>query len=478
MIIFDSNLYLIFAFSGVILFAYQLHYKNPLVYVSGDENYLAGTTFGIMAAGMALGLQLGLQATGIPENAFNVAFFYSALLEELVKCFLIFLLLWYFKIREVLYDGIYYGIVVGGAFGFVENTIYASVLSFWPMMLRTITSSTLHMLNGGIVGYFTMKFLFTEAKYKSWFKNNVSAAWTFSFFNWESSSNRRTRYNYLLQGFAIAYLSHAIYNFFGFIGGKYLMVLPLMLVYNFIVLEFLGAYAKSSLPKYALDLIELSIQDYELIRRYTKYELWLYREQKLSIKSVNLFQKVSLRRSLLILFFILFSIAAIVLHFYFPEIRKSFFKEILFYEYISIFIFYPIMIAVSVLFAGLVNPEFFQREILRVPLICVLDLKSKFYQETTMVFYLTGYGFYAPLIDPEKLSGDLELNFLVGTREFKGLKGYAIWINENKDEPASAKSRFTVSGALIRFNRFPVSLILYWNWERWSLRLRNFLNLI
>ena len=199
MIFFFFNLYLIFAFSGIIFFAYQAHYKNPLVYVIGEGNYLAGTTFGIMAAGMALGLQLSLQATGLPENAFNVAFFYSALLEELVKCLLIFFLLWYFKIREVLYDGIYYGIVVGGAFGFVENTIYASVLSFWPMMLRTITSSTLHMLNGGIVGYFVMKFLFTEAKYKSWFKNNVSAAWTFSFFNWESSSNSRTRYNFLLQ---------------------------------------------------------------------------------------------------------------------------------------------------------------------------------------------------------------------------------------------------------------------------------------
>ncbi len=478
MLIFDFNLYLILAFSGIILLAYQNHYKNPLLYAAGERNYLAAITFGIAAVGFALGLQLSLQRSGIPENAFNTAFFYSAFLEELVKCLFIFLLLWHFQIREVLYDGIYYGVVIGGAFGFVENTIYSSVFSFWPMMLRTITSLVLHMLNGGIFGYFCMKFLFTEANYKSWFKNNVSAAWTFSFFDWESSSNRRKRYLYLLEGFAISYIAHGLYNYFGFVGGKYLMLLPLILVYNFILVEFIGAYAKSSLPKFALDLIELSIQDYELIRRYTKYELWLYNEQKFFKKTINLFQKVTIQRSLYILFCIFLSVFFLILYFYFPEVRKSFFKKILLYEYISIFIIYPSVIAISIFFAGLVNPEFFQRQVLRVPLICVLDLKSKNYQETTMVFYLTGYGFYAPFINPEKLHGELDLNFLIGAKEFKGLKGLAIWINENKNEAPSANSRFSVSGALIRFNHYPLSLIFYWNWERWSLRLRNFLNLI
>ena len=42
--------------------------------------------------------------------------------------------------------------------------------------VMTITSSTLHMLNGGIVGYFVMKFYLLKQNTKSWFKNNVSAA--------------------------------------------------------------------------------------------------------------------------------------------------------------------------------------------------------------------------------------------------------------------------------------------------------------
>ena len=451
MLIFDSNLYLILGFSGIILYAYQEHYKNSLLYSTGEINYLAGASFGIAAVGFSLGLQLSLQKTGFPENVFNKAFFYSALLEELVKYAFILLFLWYFRIRDVLYDGIYYGVVIGGVFGFVENTIYSSVLSFWPMMLRTITSSSLHMLNGGIAGYFLMKFLFTKENYK---------------------------HKYLLEGFTIPYISHAMYNYAGFIGGKYLMLLPLLLVSNFIFVEFISAFAKSSLPKFALDLIQLSIQDYELIRRYTKYELWLYNAQKVYKKRIKLFQRVEGKRILSILFFLFIGFLFIALHSFFPEIRKTIFKEILIHEYISIFIIYPFMIAISVFFGGLVNPEFFQKQILRVPLICVLNLKTANYQETTMVFYLTAYGFYAPFIHPEKIQGELDLNFTIGNKEFKGIKGLAIWINENTDESPSAKSRFSVSGALIRFNHYPLSLILYWNWERWSLRLRNFLNLM
>lgn len=122
---------------------------------------------------------------------------------------------------------------------------------FWTMMLRTITSSPLHLLNGGIIGYFSMKFLFTKQSYK---------------------------YKYLVQGFFICFISHAVYNSAGYLGGMYLVVLPLILVSNFIIVEILSALASTS--KYTLDLIDLSIFEYKLIRRYTKYELWLYNEQK------------------------------------------------------------------------------------------------------------------------------------------------------------------------------------------------------
>ena len=140
MFFFDFNLYLVLGFGGVILYSYQNHYKNPLIYATGERNYLAAIILGIAAAASSIVLQLALKALGLPENAFNTAFFYSALIEELVKCLFILFLLWDFRIREVLYDGIYYGVVVGGAFGFVENTFYSAILSFWPLMLRTITS--------------------------------------------------------------------------------------------------------------------------------------------------------------------------------------------------------------------------------------------------------------------------------------------------------------------------------------------------
>jgi protease PrsW len=447
MFIFSPIQYFILGCSGAILFAYQNHYKSPLVYSTGLRNYLVTVSFGFAAVGSALGLQIILQAIGISENVFNNAFFYSALIEELVKLLFILLVLWFNRTTEVLYDGIFYGIVLGGTFGFIENMIYSTVLPFWPMMQRTITSSTLHLLNGGVAGYYCMKFLFTKENYK---------------------------YKYLFGGFILCYISHGIYNYAGFTGGVYLMILSPLLVYNFILVEFISAYARSSLPKFTLDLIQLSVQDYELIRTYIKYELWLYNEQKIEKKYIDLFQSVEFKRRILIFCTVLIGFGFIALHVFFPELRKSFFKEIQVYEYISIFIIYPFVIAISIFFAGLVNPEFFQKQVFRVPLICVLDARNNTFQETTVVFYLTTYGFYAPFISPEKLTGELDLRFLIGSKEFKNIRGKATWINSNKNDIASAKSRFSVSGALIRFNGYPLSLIFYWHWARWNNRLTNF----
>lgn len=445
--IFTPLHYLTFAFSGAILYFYQSHYRVSLVYFGGLRNYFATVGFGLAAVGLALGLQILLHTLGFEENLINKAFLYSAFTEEFAKCLVLLLVLWSSKIDEVLYDGVFYGVVLGGTFGFAENLIYAQGQHFWHMILRAITASILHLLNGGIAGYFCMKFLFTKEIYK---------------------------YKYLIEGFILCYISHAIYNYAALTGGAYLMLLPPLLVYNFILVEFISAYAQSCLPKYTLDLIQLSIQDYELIRRHTKYEHWLHNEQNVEKKYTYLFQNVEFQKKLYILFALIISLGFIFLSLVFPEKQTSLFKEISIYEYVSIFIIYPLVIAVSVFFAGLINPEFFQKQILRVPLISVLDVKCKDHQETAILFFISTYGFYAPLLNPEKLQGELELNFLIGTKEFKNRKGRVIWINKTKPEYNNAKYRVSISGALIRFNRFPFDLILYWKWARFKHRFRNF----
>ncbi|MBK8397952.1 MAG: PrsW family intramembrane metalloprotease [Leptospiraceae bacterium] len=445
---FEPIQYLYFVFSAIILFAYLKNYNTALLYSTNKENYVYIVCFAILAVGYTIGLQLVLQLIGLQENLFNIAFFYSAFVEEFVKCCVLLFVLWINKITDSLYDGIFYGILLGGIFGFIENILYLNSLSFWTMMLRTITSSPLHLLNGGIIGYFSMKFLFTKQSYK---------------------------YKYLVQGFFICFISHAVYNSAGYLGGMYLVVLPLILVSNFIIVEILSALARSTLPKYTLDLIDLSIFEYKLIRRYTKYELWLYNEQKTEKSFINLFKSVKLRKKILSSIVLSISVGFIIFYIFFPDVQKLFFTEILLQEYISIFIVYPLIISVTIFFAGLLNPEFFHRQVLQVPLISFLDISNDDYSETAVIFYLTLYGFYVSLINPEKFEGKLELNFTIAQKEFNKIKGHVIWINEYKGEIGSARSHFSVSGAFILFDGYPMKLILYWNWVRWSTRFINLL---
>lgn len=440
--------YLYFIFSAIILYGYLKNYNTALLYSTSRENYVFTISFAILAVGYTIGLQLILQLLGLKESPFNMAFFYSAFVEEFVKCFVLLFVLWINRITDSLYDGIFYGILLGGTFGFIENLLYVNSLPFWAMMLRTITSSPLHLLNGGIIGYFGMKFLFTKESHK---------------------------YKYLLQGFLVCFLTHAIYNMAGFLGEMYLVVLPLILVGNFIFVEFLSTLARGTLPRFTLDLIDLSILEYKLIRRYTKYELWLYNEQKAEKSFINLFKEVTPRKKILTTSALLIGIGFLLFYLFFPELQKSIFKEIMIYEYISIFIVYPFIIAITIFFSDLLNPEFFHRQVLQVPLISFLDVSNEDYSETAVIFYLTLYGFYVSLINPEKFVGDLDLSFTIGQKEFNNIKGHVIWSNEYKGEMGSAKSHFSVSGAFILFDGYPIKLILYWNWVRWSTRFRNLL---
>lgn len=443
--------YLYFVFSALVLYGYLKNYNSSLLYSTNKENYVFTIIFAVLAVGYTVGFQLVLQLIGLQENPFNMAFIYSAFVEEFVKCFVLLFILWINKITDSLYDGVFYGILLGGVFGFVENILYVNSLPFWAMMLRTITSSPLHLLNGGIIGYFGMKFLFTKESHK---------------------------YKYLLQGFLICLTTHAIYNYAGYIGGMYLVILPLILVGNFIFVEFLSALARGTLPRYTLDLIDLSILEYKLIRRYTKYELWLYNEQKTEKSFISLFKEVTTRKKYLTTSVLLIGIGFLLFYFVLPDIQKNTFTEITIYEYISIFIVYPFIIAITIFFSDLLNPEFFHRQVLQVPLISFLDVSNEDYSETAVIFYLTLYGFYVSLINPEKFVGGLELNFTIGQKEFNNIKGHVIWTNEYKGEMGSAKSHFSVSGAFILFDGFPIKLIFYWNWARWTTRFRNLLKSI
>ncbi|MBK8396393.1 MAG: PrsW family intramembrane metalloprotease [Leptospiraceae bacterium] len=437
--------------NAIILYGYQRHYHSSLLSSKNITIYLFTVIFGILSVVYTLGLHLVFRSTGLTEDIFNIAFFYSAFTEEFVKSLIILLILWVNKVTDVLYDGIFYGIILGGIYGFIENILYVNSLPFWAMMLRTITSSPLHLLNGGIMGYFSMKFFFTEENYK---------------------------YKFLMQGFFLCYITHAIYNFAGLMGDWFLIVLPLILIHNFILVEFLCVFARSSLPKFTLDLIDLSILEYQLIRRYTKYELWLYNSQKVENNKVSPFQKVTFRKKIFITLVLFISVGFIVIYLFYPELRKYLFQEILVYEYISIFIIYPFIIAVTILFAGLLNPDFFNKQVLQVPLISFLDANTKEYSETAVIFYLTLYGFYVSLENPEKFLGEVNLNFTIGKKEFNNIKGHAIWTNDYKGEIGNAKSPFSVSGALVLFDGYPFYLVLYWNWTRWTTRFRNLLKSI
>jgi protease PrsW len=443
---YEQTLFLTLSF--IVISFYYWRYRTAILYTRKIIFFFAAISFGFASVGFALALQLYLFKLNLNETNFVKAFLYSALVEELSKTIFIFLFLKLFKVDEFIYDGIFYGVVIGATFGFLENILYLQYFDFWPMVLRAITSGSIHLLNGGITGFYCLYFLFLK------------------------KSNRS---DFILKGFLICLLIHATYNYSGFSGKEYLLFLPIILVLSFIFLEFLIAYSQTCLPKHTLNSIKLDLIQYEYIKKFIKYELWFYNQQKGNKNYIEIFREVERNRKLMVSFFCSVSIFFLMLLIFKSNLIKSIFINISPFEFISIFILYPFVISFSLLFKGLINPNFFQKKVLRVPFICLITIKSANYKEDSVLFYIAKKGFYVQLDNPKNLSTKVAMDFLIGNKKVKNIIGKVIWTNENKNRSQIGNSslRFPTSGAIIEFERTPHKLIFIWKWKRFTHSMKN-----
>lgn len=115
------------------------------------ESFLQYTAFAfsIFSAGIALALQVIL-LNWLPNGGpYWNSFILSSFVEELAKLLGIYLFFRKNQDEFTVTDGIFYGLVLGGGFGLVENILYFINTGLWSQVLRSITALPIHMMNGG-----------------------------------------------------------------------------------------------------------------------------------------------------------------------------------------------------------------------------------------------------------------------------------------------------------------------------------------
>lgn len=423
--------------SLVILLAYFAFYQSML-HPQRDYRYSTiAFFFGLAAAGLALFIQILLNTYFETQSKFFLAFFYSSFTEELARLIFIFIFIKYIKLETSVYDGIFYGIILGGSFGFIESSLYSFDLPFWPLMLRTITAMPLHLLNGGIIGYFLMIYVLSNPKNLPLIK--------------------------ILQGWLFCYLLHGLYNFFVFSGGNVLILIPAILVFIFFFLEFVIARSSAFFPKIVYDSLNLHLDDYELLRKYIRHDQWLRYEQDTDeLKKVTLFQKVQTKKLISTGIFLVINLVFTVIYFKFPQLIKLYMSGIQTSEFVSIFVFYPLFISVNMILGGVLNPEYLDRKVIKIPMVTFLFARSETHIEDAVTYYITRAGFYSPFLNPEKFEGQIHFEFILSKKHFSNILGKVIWLNSR--EPSEEDDGGVYSGALIAFEGIPHNLIWYWKW--------------
>ncbi|MDA2936297.1 PrsW family intramembrane metalloprotease [Patescibacteria group bacterium AH-259-L05] len=113
----------------------------------------------IYIAGAVTGIVKGSPYISAVAAIFILSFLVDGLFEEGGKYIILRLRVYPSVHFDELRDGFIYGMVLGLGFAFAENVLYGiisdSVLGgAWTVMLRGITTTFLHFLSGGIIGYY------------------------------------------------------------------------------------------------------------------------------------------------------------------------------------------------------------------------------------------------------------------------------------------------------------------------------------
>lgn len=403
-----------------------------------------GTTFtifaffyGMIATGIALAWEVGVFDLFENYSAFSRAMLIGAIPEETSKAILIFIFLKQVKNSTNLADGLYFGLTLGASFGCIENVFYSFKLDFWQGLLRSGTSLPLHTFSGGILGFFILKFLQSR-------KGNFSGL-------------------DLISTFSFLVILHGLYNFLLIQGGLGTVYIPLILGLSFLILELLVVQAEVTLPFELLQAENLYVDDYSMIRKFSRYDSWLRAAQsKENIKEIPLLRDLSTIRSFISV--VLFGVPIFCLNFYLfvPEWIPYYLANISSLEFITLFMEYPAWLGFLFLLRGMINPSFFRERILKIPLFLSVNLGPQGDEEPSLAYSLSRKGFYSPVIREPELNKETTVSFYIAGRNFEKIPVVPVWKNFRPEDPEHE------SGALYRFPKIPWGLLTW----RWFIRIK------
>ncbi|MBP7737677.1 MAG: cyclic nucleotide-binding domain-containing protein [Spirochaetes bacterium] len=348
--------------------AVYLFYRRHFQVKSDFLGHLEFFFHGVLLACILFTAGLFFRGLIPPGNALIRGFVQAALVEKTGALVVIGILICRKKHDFSVMNGIVSAMFLGLGFAALENIIYALSRDSSILPVRLISSVPLHILSCGLMGYFL-----------SMVKLSKSAV------------NRAAG---VIAGFGAPLLLHGAYDSLLYRGGTMPYYVPLILVFLIVLMEYL--LARSQVFPSGDELREkgLAIEDWRSIDREPQFERWILRSLGTrNTDHVPFFAlHVTPAKWAIIGALALTAAAFAVMKSRAPIIPATVTPV----EATMLFILLPGLYAFNLLAVGLINPEYFKKSIIRIPIIIdaviniEVDSPDKDDVVDTVTYHVTG----------------------------------------------------------------------------------------
>ncbi|HOW82128.1 MAG TPA: cyclic nucleotide-binding domain-containing protein [Spirochaetota bacterium] len=414
-------------------FSYYRQEKAVPEYIKHFESLLYGVSLALAIIICAPLIEIIFPRDSLMSSAFIKA----ALVEKSGVLVALLLITRYYPSFSVL-EGILSGISIGAGFSLVENIVYAS--NFGPSVIipRLLFSAPLHLTTCGMAGYFVSAMRMSESRPGKCFR--------------------------LVMALTVPTAFHGLFDSMLFTQGPRLYLSGPLVIVVVSVLELLISRAKLIPDRNSLREQSLRLEDWFLKYRQPRFERWILNSMGTAADiKVRLF-RAHRNRALWPVAAALFAASAAALPFS-EKISSAMGLDLGGNISVLLTSVYPASMAATLVLVGIINPDFFRFNIVRLPIIFDSILHLETGDESVISFDITPSNCFLRSFEPLG-AVPIDIHFEINKIRSPRVKALPLW--ENHGEKGNGEPTGTIvsiTGAEPGFHLFVIRYFLLRIWK-------------
>ena len=325
-------------------------------------------------------------------------------------------------------EGIITGMFFGLGFSCVENFFYALDVCNTVIYIRMIFSVPLHITTCGIAGCYL-----GIAK-----------------LSWAPAKKARFRLKSLL----IPLLFHGLFDAVLMKGESYSYIAAPILIISVVYLEIILARSQSFFSEKKLQVMGINFEEWRLKDRQPRYDRWVKRYTGILKSSPAPFfnWNPGIFKFILVVVLIVAAVTGMGLY---RELSETYHLMLAKEESVAVFVLFPLCIALVLIISGAVNPMFFIKSLLSLPIVSDVEIiKNGIVDEYLATNDISTGNCFLQTTEAFGLGKEINLVFKLGELKSGAMTGKVMWENH--------VMRHDAFGTIIRFNSINAAFYIFY----------------